>query len=96
MSSSTTSPGGTRPPRPISVGAIIVPLPSFSAVAPLICVVERFAAPARNSVTRPDSVTAVPGTSAGSGGGNSGGLPVKTKMPSEVRASLSGRGSWTK
>ena len=71
VSSSTTSPGGTRPPRPTSVGAI-VPVPVGVAVAPVICVVERFAALARNSATRPDSVTATPGTSAGSGGGLGG------------------------
>ena len=61
-------------------------------MAPLISVVERLAAPpARNSVTRPETVTAVRGVSRGSGA-----LPVKTKMPSEVRGSRSGRGSWMK
>ena len=85
--------GGLRPPRPTIVGAIR-PRPVTTAVAPLISVVERFALvapPARNSVTRPVTVTAVPGVSAGSGA-----LLVNTKTPSEVRRSRSGRGSWMK
>ena len=85
--------GGTRPPLPTSVGAI-VPVPAGRAVALVSSVTVRLALvapPARNSLTRPVTVTAVPGWSAASGA-----VLVKTKMPSDVRVSRSGRGSWMK
>ena len=76
--------GGRRRPGPTIVGAIAAAAGRRPPVAPLISVVERFALvapPARNSVTRPVTVTAVPGVSAGSGA-----LLVNTKTPSEVRS----------
>ena len=93
-SSSITVVGGTRPPLPTRVGAI-VPVPAGSAVALVISVVVRLAVPVappeRNSLTRPEIVTAVPGVSEASGG-----ALVKTNTPSEVRSSRSGCGSWMK
>ena len=107
MSLSITVVGGTRPPAPTTVGAI-APVPPGVTTARSICVSERFGKadepkspagksggahvgvqPARNSVTRPVTITAAP-TVAAAGGA----APVKTKMPSEVRTSESGCGSW--
>src|SRR5687768_13280070 len=96
-SSSITVVGGTRPPSPTTVGAI-EPAPTGVAVGVTISVRVRLAnalavgaqmgvQPARNSCTRPLTRTSAPTMRVGR-------LPVKTKMPSEVRTSASGSGSW--
>ena len=91
-SSSITSDGGTRPPRPITVSAIVAPGPSGTTRGPVISVVVRLAVdapPGRNSSTSPLTRTALP-TAALAGGA----APVKTKTASEVRGSPSATGSW--
>ena len=92
MSLSITEVGGRRPAWPTTVGAI-APVPVSVTVGPVISVRVRLAdvaPPARNSATRPDTVTASPGSRPAAGGSS-----VKTKMPSDVRTSASGSGSWT-
>src|SRR3989337_2111388 len=96
-SSSITRVGGIRPPSPTTVGGI-EPTPTAVAVGVTISVIVRFAnalligahvgaQPARNSWTRPLTRTSDPTVTLGT-------LPVKTKIPSEVRTSASGSGSW--
>jgi hypothetical protein len=86
-SSSIVWVGGTRPPWPTTVGAI-VPVPVFVKLGKPISVVESPLAAARNSDTRPETSTA------SSTATPAGAELVKTKMPSEVRSSSSGSGSW--
>ena len=77
--------GGRRPPLPSRVGAT-VPVPAGVTTALESSVVVRLSGslPGRNSSTRPSTTTGVP---------IAGRPPRKTKMPSDVRRSWSGRAS---
>jgi hypothetical protein len=96
---SITVAGGMRPAAPMIVTGIAAPGPPGVTTGLTISVMVRLSnallpgshegvQPARNSWTRPLTVTAVP-TVAAAGGAEL----VKTKMPSEVAGSVSGAGS---
>ena len=88
-SSSITRFGGTRPPSPTTVGSIAAPAPPGYTVTRSSSVVVRLivlAPPGRNSLTRPETVTAVPAVTVGWD-------DVNTKMPSDVAGLSSGWGS---
>src|SRR5918999_1597837 len=81
--------GGTRPPAPTTVGAIAGPSSAGYTVTRSSSVVVRLSVlepPGRNSVIRPETVTASPAATVGA-------EDVKTKIASEVAGSASALGS---